>query len=218
MITILKRTITVLFVILTIQSGFAAETMDKWKTKDLTDMENLARQLSFENYAKIRMLKSAIINYSGNPVFESLINTYSDASAFYFSRDIVNAANLFSQNEKEINDVASKLCDIYEKDTAAIMSSTSTDLVKPKMLQQMKNKETVDPQMKLVLNMASSAMQKAKDQNKWGRPIEAIYYYRLAKKICFRFYQDMQVAVPEKYNKDRVDSRDEVFDEKQKLN
>jgi hypothetical protein len=218
MITICRRTITVLFVILTIQSGFGAESMENWKTKDITDMENLARQLSFENYAKIRMLKSAIINYSGETVFENLINTYSDASAFYFSRDIKNAANLFARNEKEINEVASKLCDIYEKDTAAIMNSANNEIVKPKMLQQIKNKEAVDPNMKLVLNMASSAMQKAKDQNAWGRPIEAIYYYRLAKKVCFRFYQDMRIAVPEKYNKDRVDSRDEVFDGKQKLN
>jgi hypothetical protein len=212
------RTITVLIVLLTIQAGFAAETMEKWKIKDKTDMENLARQLSFENYSKIRLLRSAIINYNGQSAFESIINKYSDASSLYFSRDFEAAANLFVQNEKDINEAAVNLCKIYDRDTVAIINAASTDLIKPQLIKNIKNKEPIDPNLKLVLNMASADMQKARDQNSWGRPIDAIYYYRLAKKVCFRHYTEMKVALPEKYNKDKVDSKDEVFDEKQKLN
>lgn len=216
--TLLRHTITVLIVLLTIQAGFGAETMEKWKIKDITDMENLARQLSFENYSKIRMLRSAIVNYSGQSAFESIINNYSDASSLYFSRDFIGAANLFVQNDKDINEAASNLCKIYDKDTLSLINSTSNDLIKPKLIQNIKDKEPADPNLKHVLNMASSAMQKARDQNSWGRPIDAIYYYRLAKKICFRYYMDLKVALPEKYNKDKADSKDEVFEEKQKLN
>lgn len=217
MINLYRLIIPVLLIIASFSTGYSAETIDTWKTKDITDMENISRKLSFENYNKIGMLKNAIINYYGQAVLDSLINTYSEASGLYFSRNIKESALLFTKNEKDINDVAYKLCKIYEKDTAAIISSTNEDIVKPQLILKIKGKGS-DQNMQLVMNMASDSMKNAKDQVSWSRYIEAIYYFRVAKKICFRYYQDMQIEIPEKYKKDRIDSRDEIFDEKMKLN
>ena len=216
-LTALVMAILLLGVALPAQETTESKTPEK-EFNPLYDPEAVINRLSYENFKKIKQLRTAIFNYGeGESQFEKLVNDYAKASALYYRKQFVESANLFTQNEKQILSVATELAKKY-KETA---EQLHVDVIKMGVKHQLKSSidkekpnESVDP---LVSN-ASYAIQMANDYLERSRPIEAIFYYRRAKENCFKVYEALEMEVPEKFEKDIVDMQNKVYVEKEKKN
>ncbi len=204
-------------IILFFLSSLNAQTMTKKKEfNKLYRPVSVVKRLSYDNFKKIKLLHTAIMNYGGGKEeFDRLVDAYAEASALYFQNKIIESANLFTKNEKEINDVSQKIAMIYKKDTDKLHTETIKMNVKYKIKMSLKGQRP-NPSAEKAIGGASFGTQKANDLYIRSRPIQAIYFFRRAKENCFLLYKILEVPLPEKFKKDTIDNQNKVFHSKKK--
>ena len=215
--TALILAILLLGVALPAQETTEEKTPEK-KFNTLYDPEAVINRLSYENFKNIKLIRTAIFNYGGGESqFEKLVNDYAKASALYYRKEFIESANLFTQNEDEIQTVATDLAKKY-KETA---EQLHVDVIKLGVKHQLKSSldnEQVNESVAPLISNASYAIQMANDYLERSRPIDAIFYYRRAKENCFKVYEALKMKVPEEFEKDMVDMQNKVYVEKEKKN
>ncbi len=188
----------------------------KKEFNELYKPTSVIKRLSYDNFKKIRMLHSAIMNYGGGEQeFDRLVDTYAEASALYFQNKIMDSANMFTRNEKDINEVSRKIAEIFKNDTDKLHNDIIRMGVKYKIKMSLEEKEP-NPVAERLLSGASFGLQKANDFFVRSRPIKAIYYFRRAKDHCFQMYNLLEIPLPEKFKRDQIDNQNKVYQSKKK--
>jgi glutamyl/glutaminyl-tRNA synthetase len=178
--------------------------------------EDVVKQLSYENFKRIKLLHTAIINYGGGKEeFDRVVDTYAEASALYFQNKIIESANLFTKNKKDIDDIALRIAKVYKNDTDKLHNNIIKMHVKYKIKMSIKG-ERANPQSEVALSGASGGVQIANDYFDRSKSVEAIAYYRRAKESCFLVYKILEVPLPEEFNKDIIDNKNQVYVSKEK--
>jgi hypothetical protein len=178
--------------------------------------DDVVKQLSYDNFKRIKLLHSAIMNYGGGKEeFDRVVDTYAEASALYFQNKIVESANLFTKNKKDIDDIAQRIAKIYKNDTDKLHNNMIKMHVKYKVKMSIKG-ERVSPQAEVVLAAAAGGVQMANDYLDRSKYVEAISFFRRAKDSCFTVYKVLEVPLPEEFKKDVVDNKNQVYISKEK--
>jgi hypothetical protein len=178
--------------------------------------EDLVMQLSYDNFKKIKLLHSAIMNYGGGKEeFDRVVDTYAEASALFFQNKIIESANLFTKNKKDIDDIAARIAKIYKNDTDKLHTSIIKMHVKYKVKMSIKG-ERVNPQSETALHGASGGVQLANDYLDRSKYVDSIIYFRRAKDNCFQVYKVLEVPLSEEFKKDMVDNKNQVYTAKEK--
>ncbi len=177
---------------------------------------DVVKQLSYENFKKIKLLHTAIMNYGGGKEeFDRLVDTYAEATALYFQNKIMESANLFTKNKKDIDEVAARIAKIYKNDADKLHLNSIKMHVKYKVKMSLKG-EQVNPQSEVALNTAAGGVQIANDYFARSRFVESISYFRRAKESCFQLYKVLEVPLPEEFKKDQADDKNQVYISKEK--
>lgn len=202
----------------------------------------IVKRLSYENYRDIKLLYTAIVNYDsrGEAEFDNLVEEYAEASALFFSNKIVESANMFTRNERNITKTAVALAAKYKTDVEKLHNDVVKMKVKAGIKMNLKG-ATMHGALEKVVADASHAFQRGNDLEVRRRPIDAIFYYRMAKRNYFQGYdivngQFVQLAakstnkadkdellrlaesykLPDKYKKDAVDNGNRVYVSREK--
>jgi hypothetical protein len=195
---------------------FAQETEQKREFNTLYEPLALIKRASYDNFKKIKLLHTSIMNFGGGETeFNRLVDEYAEASALYFRESMIESANLFTKNEKNINAAASALAQKYKTDTESLHMDVIKMNVK-KNIDLSLNGKKADPTADLLVSNASFAVKRANDYLARSRPIDAIFYYRRAKESCFKYYEVTKLPLPEHYKKDAVDLQNKVYVAKEK--
>lgn len=193
-----------------------AEIEPQKEFNELYDPMAVVQRLSYDNFKSIKLLHAAIMNYGGGEAeFDKLVDTYSMASALYFQNKIIESANMFSRNEKEIQEVSQKIATIYKNETDQLHIDIIKMNVKYKIKASLQGEKIKEGADKAVFG-ASEGIQKANDFYVRSKPIESIYFFRRAKEQCFKLYSVLQVPLPDKFKKDQIDNQNKVFESKNK--
>lgn len=201
---------------LIISSPLLAQEDPRKEFNELYQPISVIKRLSYDNFKSIKLLHAAIMNYGGGEAeFDRLVDTYAEASALYFQNKIIEAANLFTKNEEDINEVSRKIATIYKNDTDKLHTSIIKINVKYKIKSSLKGEQPNSGADKAVAG-ASYGIQKANDLYVRSRPIEAIYYFRRAKEQCFKLYDSLNMPLPEEFKKDVADNQNRVYESKNK--
>ena len=178
--------------------------------------DDVVKQLSYDNFKRIKLLHTAIMNYGGGKEeFDRIVDTYAEASALYFQNKITESANLFTKNKKDIDDIGQRIAKIYKSDTDKLHTNIIKMHVKYKVKMSLKG-EQLNPQSEVALAGASAGVQIANDYLERSRFVDAISYFRRAKEGCFQVYKILEVPLPEEFNKDVVDNKNQVYISKEK--
>lgn len=204
---------------------------------------SIVKRLSYQNFKNIKLLHTAILNFGeGEAQFDKLVDDYADASSLFFSNKIIKAANLFTKNEKDILKTAMNLSKKYKDTTTQIQQDIIRLKVRAGIKASFKGKK-LHGAVDKVVHDASFAMQKADDHHVRTRPVDAIFYYRLAKAQFFKAYNILnsefkkfaeastkkadkeffdgmanKSKLPDKYKKDTYDNMNRVYEAKEKKN
>ncbi|HOP62342.1 MAG TPA: hypothetical protein PK906_03160 [Spirochaetota bacterium] len=162
---------------------------------------SVVKRLSYENFRNIKLLRAAIFNYGGGEAeVQKLIDQYADATALYFQDKTEEAANKFSENEREIFKIAKKLAGDYHKDSTAFITKGIKRNVQVNIERGVEGKPR-DAVMDKYLDNAKMSLKKGsaifddykytgeKTNSSARRLITSIYYYRMAKQNLFMMYQ-----------------------------
>jgi hypothetical protein len=210
------RYITFLIVLCFFSSANAQFETAKKEFNTLYIPHDVVMQLSYDNFKRIKLLHNAIMNYGGGKEeFDRIVDTYAEASALYFQNKIIESANLFTKNQKDIDDIAARIAKIYKNDTDKLHTNVIKMHVKYKVKMSIKG-ERVNPQSETALNSSSGGVQIANDYFDRSKYIDAIIYFRRAKENCFLVYKILEVPLPEEYKKDVVDNKNQVYVSKEK--
>ena len=195
----------------------AQENQEK-QFNPLYDPEAVIQRLSYDNFKNIKLLRTAIYNFgSGEQEFNSLVDTYAEASALYFRNEMIASANLFTKNEKDIKEVAMRLAKLYKEQSEKLHVQVIKMGVRHSLkasIEQTKPNPSVDP----LISNASYGIKMANDYLVRSKPIDAIDYFRRAKENCFKVYQVLGEELPEEYKKDIVDNQNKIYIAKEKKN
>jgi hypothetical protein len=195
---------------------FAQEAGQKREFNPLYEPLSYVQRASYDNFKNIKLLHTAIMNFGGGEAeFDKLVDEYAEASALYFRESLVESANTFARNEKNILATALKLAQRYKTDSEAV----HTDVIKFHVRNNVKlslNGKRPDPTAELLLSNANFGIKRANDYMARSRPVEAIYYFRRAKENCFKYYEVTKQPLPEKYKRDVVDNQNKVYTAKEK--
>ena len=172
---------------------------------------SVVMRLSYDNFKKIKRLHTAIMNYGkGKEEFDKLVDTYAEASALYFQNKIVQSANLFTKNKKEINAVSARIALVYKDYTEKLHTEIIKMNVKYNIKKTLKG-EKPNPSTTVAIRSASFGVQKANDYYVRSRWINSIYQYRRVKDSCFKLYEILEVPLPSKFRKDILDNQNQIF-------
>lgn len=172
----MKKVIILVTLVLSLLSftAFAQEGLPDSESKEVI------QRLSYENFRDIKLLMTAIHNYGGGEEeFSTLVDSYSEASALYFSKEYEKSAKMFQENEKHIREVATKLAETYKKDSEELQKEIIKKNVKTRIKKEL-NGEKANPSQEKYLNQSASAVILANDYYERSRPIQAIELYRLS--------------------------------------
>lgn len=162
---------------------------------------SVVKRLSYENFRNIKLLRTAILNYGGGEAeVQKLVDQYADATALYFQDKTEDAANKFTENEREIFKVAKRISGEFNKDTAAFLTKGIKRNVQVNLEREVDGKDR-NVVMDKYLDNAKISLKKGSsiyDDYKYTgdkptgsakRLITSIYYYRMAKQNLFMMYQ-----------------------------
>ena len=204
---------------------FAQEDPDQ--TNPLYEPVAVVQRLSYDNFKNIRLITVAIMNYGGGEAdFNRLVEGYADASALYFSRDYKKAAVAFEKNEKDIMEVAMKLAEKYKQDSESLNKETITYNVKMKIAKSVKgeNPSLADLAGEKLISQGAEGVAKGNDYYVRSRPVQAIATYRKAKEQYIQYYETIGVKevngqkIADRFEKDKKDSKNQIFVAKEKKN
>lgn len=209
--------ITFLTVFSVLISPQAQENPEK-KFNPLFAPDAVIHRLSYDNFRNIKLLRTAIFNFgNGEQEFNSLIDTYAEATAFYFRNEIIPSANHFTKNERNIHETAMRLAKIYKDQTEKLHIQIIKMGVRHTLkasIDQTKPNQSVE----LLIRNASFSIKMANDYLVRSKPIDAIYYFRRAKDNCFKVYQVLNEPLPDEYQKDIVDNQNKIYVAKERTN
>jgi hypothetical protein len=190
---------------------------------NLYEPKALVRRLSYDNFKKIRMMTAAIMNFGGGEQeFNRLIDKYAEASALYFSKEYEKSAEVFADNQKEINKTAMSLANRYKQDTIKLQKQIITLDVKRKIKASLEGKK-YNPTLEKLVREASEAVAAANDLYIRSRPVHAIFYYRRAKEKIFLYYEIVKDTAfaeeqqTEKVSKKKIPEKDKKSQKYKKL-
>lgn len=162
---------------------------------------SLVKRLSYENFRNIKLLRTAILNFGGGEEeLQKLIDQYADASALYFQDKTAEAAEKFTQNEREIFRTARKIASQYRKESEEFLKKGIKRNIQINLESEVEGKER-NAVMDKYLENAKYSLKKANsilDDFRYVNDTQAgsansiissIYYYRLAKENLFLMYQ-----------------------------
>lgn len=199
-------------------AGYTQNTDTEKKYNTQYNAISLIKRLSYENFKNIKLLRSAIMNYGGGEAeFQKLVDQYAEATALYFEDKTEEAANRFSENEREILKIAKKIATEYQKDSSQFLNKAIKRNVQITIQSEVDGKERNEAMSKYLDN-AKAALKKAssilddykyineKTSGSAQRLVASIYYYRASKQNLFLMYQahvDTLVLDPKDSKKDR---------------
>ncbi|MBN2403268.1 MAG: hypothetical protein JXN64_12830 [Spirochaetes bacterium] len=216
MIKGLRYYIIFFLIIFSFSSANAQFEQVKKEFDPLYHATDVVMQLSYDNFKRIKLLHSAIMNYGGGKEeFDRVVDTYAEASALYFQNKTIESANLFTKNKKDIDEIAARIAKVYKNDTDKLHTNIIKMHVKYNVKMSIKG-ERVNPQSETALRGASGGVQLANDYLDRSRYVEAITYFRRAKENCFLVYKVLEVPLPEEFNKDIVDNKNQIYVSKEK--
>lgn len=200
-------------------------------------------RLSYENFKNIKLLNAAILNYGGGEgEFDRLVEDYAEASSLYFRNEFVASANKFTENEKNIQESATKIAGKYREATEKLQKDVIKMKIKASMKMALANnaKMSVHPAAEKAIMDGGYALSQANDFLARSRPMTAIYYYRRAKESFFVVYNVLEkqykdqsevatgmrkendaryytqeakkYSLPAEYQRDIADNRNRVFE------
>lgn len=162
---------------------------------------SVVKRLSYENFRNIKLLRAAILNYGGGDAeVQKLIDQYADATALYFQDKTEEAANKFTENEREIFKIAKKIAGDYHNDSTAFLTKGIKRNIQVNIEREVDGKVR-DAVMDKYLDNAKISLKKGsavyedykytgdKTTGSAKRLITSIYYYRMAKQNLFNMYQ-----------------------------
>ena len=117
------------------------ETVKK-EFNELYIPNDVVLKLSYENFKRIKLLHTAIMNYgSGKEEFDRVVDTYAEASSLYFQNKVIESANLFTKNQKDIDDIAARIAKIYKNDSDKLYNNVVKMHVKYKVKMSIKGEQ-----------------------------------------------------------------------------
>ncbi|MCX7677943.1 MAG: hypothetical protein N2316_01865 [Spirochaetes bacterium] len=198
-------------------------------------------RLSYENFRNIKLLHAAILNYGGGEEeFDRLVDEYAEASSLYFRNEYILSANKFTENEKNIAQVAEKLAKKYKEIAEEINKKT----IKMKVAADFRfsllgRKGDLHEGVDEAIRNGGFSLTKANDLFARARYIDAIYFYRRSKENNFKVYEilskhfeqkkneairrgkkediaffereEKRYQLPEEYKKDVIDNKNKVY-------
>ena len=207
---------------------FAQEDPDiKDASNPLYEPVAVVQRLSYDNFKNIKLLTVAIINYGGGEAeFNRLVDSYADASALYFSRDYKKAADAFTKNEKEIQEVALKLSAKYKQDAEALNNEVIKHSVRTRIMKSVQGTKASDADLaaEKLMTQASESIGKANDLHVRVRPAQAIAQYRRGKEQCIQYYETLGIKelngqkLSDRFERDRKDVKNKIYVAKEKKN
>ncbi|MBN1500251.1 MAG: hypothetical protein JW982_08850 [Spirochaetes bacterium] len=217
----IKKTVILFLSIFTAVSIFAQDTPSGGFLP-----EDVIIRLSYENFKNLKLLSAAIMNFGGGESeFKGLVQTYAQATSLYFQKKNPEAAKEFQKNEDDIQKTGMDLAVKYNERTNEIQTEIIEYNVRTRIDAELKGERIPAPAEKL-LSQAIEAMRFANDLKDREKPVEAIDYYRIAKKKCFEYYEVMATfdknlkidEIREKYEKDMKDNESQIYTSKEKKN
>ena len=170
-----------------------------------------------KNYMDMRSLYVPVMNYGGGQrEFSALLDSYSRALSLYLHKRNGEAAELFRKNEQEIQSVAARLAQKYGEDTEKLYTLTVRMYVGSKMKRSLEGRNA-EIELSLFgtgdtyISNASDSIRMANRYLETGRPVDAVYYYRMSKIYCFDAFNNYRAPVPDLYRLDLADNRNVVF-------
>lgn len=143
--------------------------------------KDVIKRLSYENFKNIKLLTAAIFNYGGGEgEFDKLVQSYSEASSLYFSREYERSAKKFQENELEIREMAMNIAKIYREDSEAMQKEIIERDVRTRISKSLAGKKTNESKKKM-MSQSTAAISLGKDYYERTRPVKAIETYRIAK-------------------------------------
>lgn len=211
------RLLIILSIVLLSLSAVIAQTEEEnAEFNTLYQPLKVVQKLSYDNFKRIKLMYTSIMNFGGgDQEFDKLVNDYAEATGFYFQKNMIESANRFTKNEKDITDIAMRIAKKYKEDTEVLYNELIKKNIRFNIKRDIEKKE-MNPYNDKTLSGASFALEKANDFYLMTRPVEAIAHFRKAKESCFQLYEILGEKVPEQYKKDIVDNRNQVYESKEK--
>lgn len=211
------RLIIILSIVLLSLSVANAQFDDEEKEfNPLYQTLKVVQKLSYDNFKSIKLLYTSIHNFGGGvQEFDKLVDEYAEASGLYFQKKMVESANKFTSNEKNIREVAMRLAKIYKDDVDKLHAQMVKMNIRYNIKRDIEKKEP-NPYNDKALSGASYSIEKANDFYQLTRPIEAIAYFRKAKENCFQLYEILGEPLPDGFKRDIADNKNQVFESKEK--
>ncbi len=230
-----------LCVTFTASHGFSQQVEPKKTFNELYQPLPVILRLSYENFRNIKLLNAAIVNFGGGEdEFDRLVDEYAEASSLYFRNEYILSANKFTENEKNIAQVAEKIARKYKEITEDINRKTIKMKVKAEFrFALLGRKGDLHPAIDEAMRNGGFSLNKANDLFARNRYIDAIYFYRRSKQQNFKVYEiltkhfeqkkkdakfkgkkddvaffereEKRYKLPDEYKKDVVDNQNRVY-------
>ena len=207
---------------------FAQEDTDiKDKTNPLYEPIAVVQRLSYDNFKNIKLITVAVMNYGGGDAeFNRLVEGYAEATALYFSHDYKKAADAFTKNEKDIQEVSLKLAAKYKQDSETLNKEIIKRNVTIRVMKSVKAEKPTDADMtaEKFISQAAESIAKANDAYVRVRPVPAINLYRRAKLQCIAYYDVLGVKevngqkLSDRFERDQADAKNKIYVSKEKKN
>jgi hypothetical protein len=171
--------------------GYAQQAEPKKTFNELYQPLPVILRLSYENFRNIKLLNAAIVNFGGGEEeFDRLVDEYAEASSLYFRNEYILSANKFTENEKNIAQVAQKIAKKYKEISEDINQKTIKMKVKADFrFAMLGRKDDLHPSIDEAIRNGGYSLNKANDLFARSRYIDAIYFYRRSKEHNFKVYE-----------------------------
>lgn len=184
--------------------------------------EVIIKKYMVQNFTDMRDLYSAIMNFgNGEQELNQLMDDYSTAFAMKMQNRPVESADLFKKNHDNIVRVANSLIEVYKRDTDSLQTETVKLHIQSKMNEARASK-SLDNGIDLYgsgdiyVSSAADSLQTANKLAGEGHPVQALFHYRRAKSFCFLSFELYGKPLPEKYDKDKADNKNSIYQTKVK--
>ena len=203
------------------------DTDSKDRTNPLYEPVAVVQRLSYDNFKNIKLITVAVMNYGGGEAeFNRLVEGYADATALYFSHDYKKAADAFTKNEKDIQEVSLKLAAKYKQDSEALNREIIKRNVAARVMKSVKGEKPSDADFtaEKFISQAAESIAKANDAYVRVRPVPAISLYRRAKLQCIAYYDVLGVKevngqkLSDRFERDQADAKNKIYVSKEKKN
>ena len=203
------------------------DTDSKDRTNPLYEPVAVVQRLSYDNFKNIKLITVAVMNYGGGQEeFNRLVEGYADATALYFSHDYKKAADAFTKNEKDIQEVSMKLAAKYKLDAESLNKEIIKRNISVRVMKSVKGEKPSDADLtsEKLISQAAESIAKANDSYVRVRPVPAISLYRRAKDQCIAYYDVLGIKeangqkLADRFEREKADNKNRIYVSKEKKN